>query len=202
MNDYSGEFKSGRRLADRRARVVRLLPQPTGRRKARQALAARSQVQNGRSKGKRRLLIGALGVVVLAAAIWFGVPFIQMTLNTVSTDDAYVNGHVTFVAARVAGQVSRVLVDDNNRVHKGDVLVELDKEPFQIAVAVKRAPSTSQRRTCRRRRPRCAASKRRRRSQRWKLAACDRRRRQPGRRAARPDRGSRQEQGRPCAGSG
>lgn len=100
---------------------------------------APAKVQNGRSKGKRRLLIGALGVVVLAAAIWFGVPFIQMTLNTVSTDDAYVNGHATFVAARVAGQVSRVLVDDDNRVRKGDVLVELDKEPFETVVAVKRA---------------------------------------------------------------
>jgi membrane fusion protein, multidrug efflux system len=50
-----------------------------------------------------------------------------------------VNGHVTFVAARVHGQVFRVLVDDNNRVHKGDLLVELDKEPFQDAVAVKKA---------------------------------------------------------------
>src|SRR5262249_18202428 len=54
-------------------------------------------------------------------------------------DDAFVNGHVTFVAARVRGHVSRVLVDDNNHVHKGDVLVELDKEPFQDAVAVKKA---------------------------------------------------------------
>jgi membrane fusion protein, multidrug efflux system len=62
-----------------------------------------------------------------------------MTFNTVSTDDADVHGHVTFVAARVHGQVTRVLVDDNNRVRKGDLLVELDKEPFQIAVAVKKA---------------------------------------------------------------
>jgi membrane fusion protein (multidrug efflux system) len=50
-----------------------------------------------------------------------------------------VNGHVTFVAARVRGQVSRVLVDDNNRVQQGDLLVQLDKEPFQDAVAVKQA---------------------------------------------------------------
>src|SRR5215467_2298541 len=88
---------------------------------------------------KRRVLIGALGVLVLAAALWFGIPWIRLTLTTVSTDDAFVNGHVTFVAARVHGQVSRVLVDDNNRVHKGDLLVELDKEPFQVAVAVKKA---------------------------------------------------------------
>jgi membrane fusion protein (multidrug efflux system) len=60
-------------------------------------------------------------------------------LTTVSTDDAYVNGHVTFVAARVPGQVSRVLVDDNNHVKKGDLLVELDKEPYQVEVALKKA---------------------------------------------------------------
>ena len=41
--------------------------------------------------------------------------------HTVSTDDAYVNSYVTFVAPRVPGQVLRVLVDDNNRVKKGDV---------------------------------------------------------------------------------
>ena len=75
----------------------------------------------------------------MAAALWFGIPWVQTTLNTVSTDDAYVNGHVTFVAARVKGQVSRVLVDDNYRVRKGDLLVQLDKEPFQIAVAIKKA---------------------------------------------------------------
>jgi len=88
---------------------------------------------------KRRLAIGVLGILVLAAALIFGIPWIRLTLNTVSTDDAYVNGHVTFVSARVRGQVSRVLVDDNNRVHKGDILVELDKEPYQDAVNSKKA---------------------------------------------------------------
>jgi membrane fusion protein, multidrug efflux system len=88
---------------------------------------------------KRRLVIGALGVLVLAAALIFGVPWLRLTLNTVSTDDAYVNSHVTFVAARVSGQIARVLVDDNNRVHEGDLLAQLDKEPFQDAVAVKKA---------------------------------------------------------------
>ncbi len=88
---------------------------------------------------RRKMLLGALGVLILAGALWFGIPWVQTTLNTVSTDDAYVNGHVTFVAARVKGQVARVLVDDNYRVRKGDLLVQLDKEPFQIAVAVKQA---------------------------------------------------------------
>ena len=51
-------------------------------------------------------VLAALGL----AAIWvYGIPWIRLTLNTVSTDDAFVNGHVTFVAARVSGQIARVL---------------------------------------------------------------------------------------------
>src|SRR5271163_1667435 len=88
---------------------------------------------------RRNMLLGTLGLLILAGALWFGIPWVQTTLTTVSTDDAYVNGHVTFVAARVKGQVSRVLVDDNYRVRRGELLVELDKEPFQIAVAIKKA---------------------------------------------------------------
>ena len=72
-----------------------------------------------RPRWKQRLAVGLLAAPVLAAIWKFGVPWIQLTLNTVSTDDAYVNGHVTFVAARVSGQIARVLVDDNYRVHNG-----------------------------------------------------------------------------------
>ena len=88
---------------------------------------------------RRRLLLGVAALFVLGGAAVFGVPWVRQSLNTVSTDDAFVNGHVTLVAPRVAGQVSRVLVDDNNRVRKGDRLVELDKEPYETAVAVKKA---------------------------------------------------------------
>jgi membrane fusion protein (multidrug efflux system) len=88
---------------------------------------------------KRKLLAGVLGVAVLAVLLVFGTPLVEEMLNTVSTDDAYVNGHVTFVAPRVAGQISRVLVDDNNRVRKGALLVELDKEPYRVAVSEKQA---------------------------------------------------------------
>ena len=66
-------------------------------------------------------------------------PTVKTMMETVSTDDAYVNGHVTYVAPRVAGQVSRVLVDDNFRVKTGDLLVQLDKEPYQIQVAIRQA---------------------------------------------------------------
>jgi membrane fusion protein, multidrug efflux system len=90
-------------------------------------------------KSKRRLMMGAAAVLGLVILAVFGIPWIKLMLTTVSTDDAYVNGHVTFVAARVPGQVAKVLVDDNYRVNKGDLLVELDREPYEVDVAIKKA---------------------------------------------------------------
>ncbi len=78
---------------------------------------------------------GVLGVLILIEAI----PRIITAFKTVSTDDAYVNGHVTFVAARVPGQVVRVLVDDNNWVRKGELLVQLDKRPYKVKVDIAQA---------------------------------------------------------------
>ena len=81
-------------------------------------------------------------VLIVIAAIIFVfiiIPKMFHAWRTVSTDDAYVNSYVTFVAPRVSGQVARVLVDDNNRVKKGDLLVELDPEPYRVQVAIKQA---------------------------------------------------------------
>ena len=83
------------------------------------------------------LLAGAAAAVSVGG--YFLVPWVNTALITVSTDDAYVNGHVTLVAPRVPGQVMKVLVDDNQRVKKGDLLVQLDKEPFEVMVSLKRA---------------------------------------------------------------
>jgi membrane fusion protein (multidrug efflux system) len=75
----------------------------------------------------------------LAVGGYFLWPWVLAALDTVSTDDAYVNGHLTFVAARVPGQVVRVRVDNNNRVSKGDLLVQLDQEPYRVQVEIKQA---------------------------------------------------------------
>jgi membrane fusion protein, multidrug efflux system len=87
---------------------------------------------------RKRLLRLAVvcGLVYGAYALY---PVIKTALNTISTDDAYVDGHVTFVAPRVAGQVIAVLVDDNVRVKRGSILVQLDKEPYEVKRAIRQA---------------------------------------------------------------
>jgi membrane fusion protein (multidrug efflux system) len=93
----------------------------------------------GKPAARRPLWMWIAGGVVVVLVLFEGIPWVVTAVRTVSTDDAYVNGHVTFVAARVPGQVVQVLVDDNNRVHKGDLLVQLDKEPYQVKVDIAQA---------------------------------------------------------------
>jgi membrane fusion protein (multidrug efflux system) len=56
-----------------------------------------------------------------------------------STDDAQVDGHIYPVSARVGGTVVKVLVDDNQQVAAGTVLVELDTKDYLVALDRTRA---------------------------------------------------------------
>jgi membrane fusion protein (multidrug efflux system) len=106
----------------------------------------RNPMPLGSDKGKaskKRRLQTALIVIGAIIVVFVIIPKAFKAWHTVSTDDAYVNSYVTFVAPRVSGQVARVLVDDNNRVKRGDILVELDPEPFQVQVAIKQAAVAS-----------------------------------------------------------
>jgi membrane fusion protein (multidrug efflux system) len=87
-----------------------------------------------RRRVPRPVLFVVAALVLIIVVIW-----VIRSFRTVSTDDAYVNSYVTFVAPRVTGQVTQVLVDDNNRVKKGDVLVQLDPEPYQVKLAIKQS---------------------------------------------------------------
>lgn len=52
-----------------------------------------------------------------------------------STDDAQIDGHLNAISARINGQVSQVLVEDQQVVKQGDVLVKIDPSDFEVAVA-------------------------------------------------------------------
>ncbi|MFW6127483.1 MAG: HlyD family secretion protein, partial [Thermodesulfobacteriota bacterium] len=53
----------------------------------------------------------------------------------VSTDDAYVDGFVNLVSPQVPGRVAQVLVDNNDYVTKGQLLVSLEPQDYQVVVA-------------------------------------------------------------------
>jgi len=52
-----------------------------------------------------------------------------------STDDAQIDGHINAISARISGNVIQVLTDDERFVKAGDVLVRIDPNDYQVAVA-------------------------------------------------------------------
>jgi len=77
----------------------------------------------------QRLLIGG-GAVVLTAVVGLFVYY----HNRETTDDAQVDGHITPMASKVYGRVAQVLVDDNEAVKAGQVLVKIDPRDYQAAL--------------------------------------------------------------------
>jgi membrane fusion protein, multidrug efflux system len=71
-------------------------------------------------------------IVVLFATQWDR--WVGMSTRQV-TDDAYVRGDITPLSAKVEGYVTRVAVNDFDRVKAGDLLVEIDRSDYEARVA-------------------------------------------------------------------
>jgi membrane fusion protein (multidrug efflux system) len=80
---------------------------------------------------RRRLPLLIVGVLVVALAVW-GIRRYFFSRHHVTTDNAQVDAHITFIAPRVAAFVSQVLVDDNQHVETGDTLVVLDDRDLKV----------------------------------------------------------------------
>ncbi|WIM10290.1 HlyD family secretion protein [Enhydrobacter sp.] len=85
-------------------------------------------------RSRRRRLPVLLLAVAIAAAVVGAFAWWLEARQWESTDDAFIDVHMVHVAPQVAGRVARVLVDDNQRVKPGDVLVEIDPADFQASL--------------------------------------------------------------------
>ncbi|THD08520.1 efflux RND transporter periplasmic adaptor subunit [Rhodanobacter lindaniclasticus] len=90
-------------------------------------------------KKSRGVLLRALGVVVVLAAIGWGLWYFLDGRWYESTDDAYVNGNVVQITPQVPGTVVSIGADDGDLVHAGDVLVKLDPSDADVALAEAKA---------------------------------------------------------------
>ncbi|MHB1040592.1 MAG: HlyD family secretion protein, partial [Desulfobacteria bacterium] len=79
--------------------------------------------------GRKRKAIG-LFLIVLAVTVIAGFAWWRYRQTHVTTDDAYIDGRIHLVSARVQGNVTEVRVRDNQPVRTGDPLLRIDPEPF------------------------------------------------------------------------
>jgi membrane fusion protein, multidrug efflux system len=75
------------------------------------------------------IIIAAAGILVVAGFLLW-----RYLSPRESTDDAQVSGHVSPVAALVAGTVKAIHVEDNQVVKAGDVVVEIDPRDYELAL--------------------------------------------------------------------
>ncbi len=75
---------------------------------------------------KKKILMG-IGAVSVVLIGWFIFDYLMY----VSTDNAQVEGHFLLLTPKVGGYITKINVEEGQRVKKGDVLVELDPRDYQ-----------------------------------------------------------------------
>src|SRR3954465_246694 len=83
------------------------------------------------SKGRLRLV---LLVVIPLIALVTGGYFYLASGRYISTDNAYIGAQKVLITPDISGKIANVMVTEGQRVNAGDALIEIDPEPFRIAV--------------------------------------------------------------------
>lgn len=82
----------------------------------------------------RQVALTGAALALLGGAGWYGYDWWTTGRFLESTDDAYVGGNVTAIAPHVSGFIDEVLVEDNQHVKAGQLLIRLDRRDYQAAL--------------------------------------------------------------------
>lgn len=82
----------------------------------------------GRTGPRKRVFFAIGGAIVLILALVFGIPWLLYTLSHEGTDDARVDADAVAVTSRIGEKIDRILVDANQPVHKGQLLIVMDNK--------------------------------------------------------------------------
>ncbi len=85
---------------------------------------------------KKRVIVPAITAIIFFLA---GIYFMVHSIYYQSTDDAFVEGHIVSIAPRVSGPVEQMLIDDNMPVKKGQLLIVIDPNDYEVKLAQTKA---------------------------------------------------------------
>lgn len=88
--------------------------------------------KTGGITGRRRALLIWGGALVLLVLLVLGVRYLIWSTHHEETDDAYLEGHLHPISARITDTVEQVLIDDNQHVVEGQTLVILDPNDYKV----------------------------------------------------------------------
>lgn len=91
--------------------------------------AAKKPAFNKRQKALLILLI------IIVAGGWFGLRLFIRSKTHVETDNAFIEARIIPVSSKVSGTVTRVLVNDNQFVKQGQLLLEIDQNDYKLQVS-------------------------------------------------------------------
>jgi membrane fusion protein, multidrug efflux system len=87
---------------------------------------------------KHGIIFKLFWIIVIAIAVIIGGRYsIRAIVNLFlyeSTDDAFIEGHIVSISPKVSGFITQVLVNDNQDVKKGDLIVTIDARDYQARV--------------------------------------------------------------------
>jgi membrane fusion protein (multidrug efflux system) len=106
---------------------------------------AEEQTDNSQKKKKAFMIVGIVVAIGLTAG-WF---YNGYRKTHISTDDAFIDGNIHTISARVSGNVKSVAITDNQRVKQGEVLVVIDPPDFRSRADAAKANLELQRATLR-----------------------------------------------------
>lgn len=85
-----------------------------------------------RSHARRLSPVAITSLVLTVLLIALGAIWWHHTTGREETDNAYVEGHISYVSPRISGTVTKVLVEEHEPVKKGQLLVVLDARDQQV----------------------------------------------------------------------
>jgi membrane fusion protein (multidrug efflux system) len=113
---------------------------------ASEAQSPKAKIAGVLKANRKRVLMG-VALAVLTGVGWTGFNYVTAGRYMVSTDDAYVKADATTLAAKVAGYVSAIEVNDNTYVHTGDVIARIDDGDYKLAAIAARDKMATQQAT-------------------------------------------------------
>lgn len=128
----NNNHNSIKKTNDKNQNIAPKFPTSGKDRKKRFEKLAKEKLKKRRPKYmKKRVIIPSIAAIFM---LFFGIYSAIMATHYQSTDDAFVEGRIISIAPRVAGPVTKLLIDDNQSVKKGELLLEIDPNDYQVAL--------------------------------------------------------------------